>query len=94
MEEKEFVFKGLTLQEEGGYSALCLDLDVASQGETVPQAKEALLEAVTLYLETAVESNLPWLRPVPPGEDPRFISPELVVEEFTLKVGVAIHAYA
>lgn len=94
MEENEFVFKGLVLREESGYTSLCLDLDVVSQGETVRQAKEALLEAVTLYLETAVESNLPWLRPVPPGEDPRFVSPELVVEEFALRVGVAIHAYA
>jgi len=27
---------------------------------------------VTLYLETALENNLPWLRPVPRDEDPRY----------------------
>lgn len=94
MDENELVFNGLVLREESGYTSLCLDLDVASQGETVPQAKQALLEAVTLYLETALDSNLPWLRPVPPAEDPRFVSPELVVEQFPVRVGVRIHAYA
>lgn len=57
MEANEFVFKGLILREGNGYASLCLDLDVASQGQTVLQAKDALLEAVTLYLETATESN-------------------------------------
>jgi len=56
----------VVVQEEEGFSSLCLELDVASQGETIEQAGDMLLEAVTLYLETAVESNLPYLRPVPP----------------------------
>ncbi len=94
MMENGFVFHSLVLQEESGYTSLCLDLDVASQGETIQQAKEALLEAVTLYLETALEHNLPWLRPVPPSEDPRFTDPEHIVAEFPLKVGVTVHAYA
>ena len=91
---EEFVFNCVLIHEEYGYTALCLDLDVASQGETTAQAKEALLEAVTLYLDTAVESNLPWLRPVPLAEDPRLTCPERVVGEFPLRVRVAIHAYA
>lgn len=94
MTDNGFVFKSVILREESGFVSLCLDLDVASQGDTVQQAKEALLEAVTLYLETALESNLPWLRPVPPGEDPRFAEPESVVAEFPLNVSVAIRAYA
>jgi predicted RNase H-like HicB family nuclease len=92
--ENGFVFNSIILQEESGYTSLCLDLDVASQGQTVQQAREALLEAVTLYLETALEHNLPWLRPVSPSEDPRFTDPEHVVAEFPLKVGVTVHAYA
>lgn len=94
MDNECFVFNGVVLREESGYTSLCLDLDVASQGETIPEAKDALLEAVTLYLETALEYNLPWLRPVPPSEDPRFVAPENVVEVFPLKVQVAVQVYA
>ena len=67
MERPEFTFTGAILQEEPGYTSLCPELDVASQGQTVQQARDALLEAVTLYLETALENNLPWLRPIPRG---------------------------
>ena len=94
MTENGFVFNSVVLREEPGFVSLCLDLDVASQGDTAQQAREALLEAVMLYLETALESNLPWLRPVPPGEDPRFVKPESVIAEFPLSVSVTIHAYA
>ena len=52
------------------------------------------MEAVALYLETALENNLPWLRPVPPLEDPRFVDAEHVVDEFPLNVSVTIRAYA
>ncbi len=42
------------LQREGdGYVALCPELDVASQGETVEQARANLREAVELLLESA-----------------------------------------
>ena len=92
--DNRFAFSSLIIQEESGYTSLCLDLDVASQGETIQQAKTSLLEAVTLYLETALENNLPWLRPVPPSEDPRFVDPDHVVEEFPLNITVAVHAYA
>ena len=94
LHDSRFTFNSLILQEESGYTSLCLDLDVASQGETLQQAKESLLEAVALYLETALENNLPWLRPVPPSEDPRFIAPGHVVQEFPLNVTIALHAYA
>jgi predicted RNase H-like HicB family nuclease len=51
------------IEREGdGYVALCPELDVASQGDTVEQARENLKEAVQLFLETAdgaeVESRL------------------------------------
>ncbi len=86
MHENGFVLSSVILREETGYTALCLDLDVASQGQTVQQARDNLLEAVTLYLETALESNLPWLRPVPLAEDPRLADPSQVVDEFLLRV--------
>ena len=42
------------VQKEGdGWVSWCPELDVASQGGTVAEAKANLLEAVELYLETA-----------------------------------------
>ena len=90
----QFVFNSIIIREETGYTSLCLDLDVASQGETIADAKDALQEAVMLYLETALEYNLPWLRPVPLTEDPRFVAPESIVETFSLKAHIAVQVYA
>lgn len=36
-----------------GYVALCPEVDVASQGDTVTDARENLAEALTLFFETA-----------------------------------------
>jgi predicted RNase H-like HicB family nuclease len=42
------------IEREGdGYVALCPELDVASQGETVEDARKNLRDAVELFLETA-----------------------------------------
>ena len=42
------------IQREGdGFVALCPELDVASQGDTIPEATANLKEAVELFLETA-----------------------------------------
>jgi predicted RNase H-like HicB family nuclease len=40
-------------KESSGYVALCPELDVASQGETVESATANLKEAVDLFLECA-----------------------------------------
>ena len=90
----EFVFTGVIYKEADRYSSFCPELDVASEGSTPDEASEKLLEAVTLYLETAVEANLPYLRPAPPNEDPRNTSPNSVVKTFNLKVDFQIKAYA
>lgn len=39
--------------DEGGFVAHCVELDVASEGETVEDARRNLLEAVDLFLEDA-----------------------------------------
>ena len=39
--------------EGDGYVAFCPEVDVASQGETVSEARENLAEALTLFFETA-----------------------------------------
>ncbi len=94
MNGDNFTFTSVIVKEGKSYTALCLELDVASQGETVQEAKDALAEATTLYVESAIESNLPILRPVPLEEDPRRVTPEQVVETFSLKVNIAVSAHA
>ena len=42
------------IEREGdGYVALCPEFDVASQGTTIEEARDNLLEALELFLETA-----------------------------------------
>jgi len=45
-------------EPEGGYSAICPELGVASQGETIEEAEANLAEAVELYLESAKELGI------------------------------------
>ncbi len=40
-------------KEDGGYVALCPEVDVASQGATVDEARNNLKEALELFFETA-----------------------------------------
>ena len=40
-------------REDNGYVALCPDVDVASQGDTVDEARSNLKEALELFFETA-----------------------------------------
>jgi predicted RNase H-like HicB family nuclease len=40
-------------KEADTYVALCPELDIASQGETVEKARENLREAIVLFLESA-----------------------------------------
>jgi len=40
-------------REGDGYVALCPEVDVASQGDTVTDARDNLAEALTLFFETA-----------------------------------------
>ena len=41
-----------------GYFALCPEFDVASQGDTVEEARANLIEALTLFFETADSSEV------------------------------------
>lgn len=40
-------------REDDGYVALCPEVDVASQGDTIAEARANLKEAVELFFETA-----------------------------------------
>lgn len=47
------------IEREGdGYVALCPELDVASQGDTIESARQNLQQAVELFLETADPSEI------------------------------------
>jgi predicted RNase H-like HicB family nuclease len=63
-------------REGGGYVALCPELDVASQGDTIEEARQNLVEALELFLETASPSEI----------EERFHQ-EIYVTQLDLKVG-------
>ncbi len=45
-------------REDDGFVALCPELDIASQGATIEEARANLIEALTLFFETASESEV------------------------------------
>jgi predicted RNase H-like HicB family nuclease len=51
-------FTAMIYRENGGYVALCPELDVASQGDSVEEASANLREAVELFIETADPSEI------------------------------------
>ena len=46
-------FTALIEREDGGYVALCHELDIASQGDTAAEARNNLIEAIALFYEVA-----------------------------------------
>ena len=62
-------------REDDGYVALCPELDVASQGSSVEDARRNLAEAVELFFETA---------------DPSEIEQRLHTEVFVTRLEVAV----
>lgn len=62
-------------REGAGYVALCPELDIASQGDNVEEARNNLVEALELFFETA---------------DPSEIQDRLHNEVFVTRVEVAI----
>jgi predicted RNase H-like HicB family nuclease len=49
------VFSAILTEEDGGFVALNLDTDVASQGDTIDEALANLKEALGLYFEEATD---------------------------------------
>ncbi len=63
-------------REGNSYVARCPELDVASEGETIEDARQNLQEAVELFLETADPSEIEQRR-----------HPEVFVTRLEVKVG-------
>ncbi len=51
-------FTALFTREDDGFAALCPEIDVASQGDSVEDAKKNLAEAVQLFFECASDSEV------------------------------------
>ena len=51
-------FTAIIEREDDTYVALCPELDIASQGETVSEARDNLREAIELYLESASPNDI------------------------------------
>lgn len=45
-------------REDDGFVALCPELDIASQGSSIEEARSNLVEALTLFFEVADEAEI------------------------------------
>ena len=52
------VLTAILTREDGGFVAMCPEVDVVSQGSTVEEAKANLKEAVELFFECASEAEV------------------------------------
>jgi len=72
---KGYVFHGIIEKEDDVYCALCLELDIATEADTLEGAKKNLREAVEGYVESVVQD----------GEKSEFIPrpvPEEVIHDY------------
>ena len=51
-------FTAIIEREDDSFVALCPEFDIASQGDTISEARANLTEAVELFLETASPSEI------------------------------------
>ena len=56
--QKKHQFTAVIEREGNKYVALCPELDIASQGETVEEARKNLKEAIQLFFETASQQEI------------------------------------
>jgi predicted RNase H-like HicB family nuclease len=73
--KKNQQFTAIIEREGDGYVSLCPELDIASQGDTVEQAKNNLIEALELFFEVA---------------DPLEVQNRLRTEVFVTRVEVSV----
>lgn len=61
----KYVFSAVFSKEKGGYSVLCPELGVSSQGKTLKDAEENIQEAVALYIHDLSREDLePYTRSI------------------------------
>jgi len=54
---KDLIIINKIKKEGTGYSSWCPELDVASQGNTVEEARQNLKEAVELHVDTMIQNG-------------------------------------
>ena len=59
MVDRERRLSYVVYQEDDGFVARCLDVNVASEGDTEPEAIDNLREALELYFEDTDDRDLP-----------------------------------
>lgn len=69
-------FTAIIERDGNGYFALCPELDVASQGNSIEEARSNLVEALELFLEAA-----------DPSEIERRLRSEVLVTRIEVEVG-------
>ena len=67
--------------EEDGYVSLCPDFDIASQGDTIEEARENLREALELFFENASSEEIQTRL----HEEVYVTRMEVVIKEMTLR---------
>ena len=87
-------FTGLVVRENESFYSICIELNIASQGETIEEARNNLKDAVELYFDTSVDYNLPLNCPVPDEDNPLINDKENVADKFLIKVNLNIFEYA
>jgi len=55
---KTYKLTAIIEREDDGYVALCHELDITSQGDSIEEARDNLKEALELFLETASEREV------------------------------------
>jgi len=93
MENYNFNFECIIVKEIDGFSAICLDVGVGTDADTAKEAKDNLKEAIDLYLEDSIESNLPILRPIPFENNPLKTRPNDIIERFNMKIKLDFNIY-
>ena len=51
-------FTAIIEREDDGFVSLCPELDIASQGDSIEEARANLVEALSLFFETADPSEV------------------------------------
>jgi predicted RNase H-like HicB family nuclease len=55
---KTYPITAIIEREENGFVSLCPEFDIASEGDTIEEAKQNLTEAIELFLETASATEI------------------------------------
>jgi len=87
-------FDAVITKEDDIFCSLCIELNVASEGETQLEAKKNLLEAVKDYIELSLEHSTPLIRWVPFDDNPLLNSNDKIFEQFKIKVPMNLFEYA